>query len=105
MTGHSPVVAVFNSSDDVVQLLRTALEEGGYTTATAHVSEIKRGEQDVVDFFSRYDPQVVIYDVSLPYAENWTFFKLIRDMQAAQGRTFIVTTPNKRALEDAIGDS
>src|SRR5581483_9499748 len=105
MSGHTPVVAVFNSSADVVQMLRTALEEEGYTTATAHVTEIKQGQQDVVDFFERYDPQVVIYDVSLPYAENWTFFKLIRDTQAAQGRNFIVTTPNKRALEQAIGGS
>lgn len=105
MSGQSPVVAVFNSSADVVQLLRTALEEEGYTTATAHVSEIKRGEQDVIDFFERYDPRVVIYDVSVPYAENWTFFKLVRDTQVAQGRRFIVTTPNKRALEEAIGES
>lgn len=105
MSGRPPVVAVFNSSADVVQLLRTALEEDGYTTATAHVTEIKQGQQDVVEFFERYDPQVVIYDVSLPYAENWTFFKLIRDAQAAQGRAFIVTTPNKHALEETIGDS
>jgi DNA-binding response OmpR family regulator len=105
MSGHSPVVAVFNSSADVVQLLRTALEGEGYTTATAHVTEIKQGHQDVVDFFERYDPQVVIYDISLPYAENWTFFKLIRDTQAAQGRRFIVTTPNKQALQAAIGES
>jgi len=103
MSTRAPVVAVINSSTDVVQLLRTALEEEGYTTATAHVTEIKQGQQDVVDFFERYDPRVVIYDVSLPYAENWTFFKLIRDTQAAQGREFIVTTPNKRALEEAIG--
>jgi DNA-binding response OmpR family regulator len=47
----------------------------------------------------------VIYDISLPYAENWTFFRLIRDTQAAQGRQFIVTTPNKRALEEVIGQS
>ncbi len=105
MSGQSPVVAVFNSSEDVVQLLRTALEEDGYTTATAHVSEIKQGQQDVVDFFERYDPQVVIYDVSLPYEENWTFFRLIRDAQAAQGREFIITTPNKRALEELVGES
>ncbi len=105
MSGGMPVVAVFNSSADVVQLLRTALEVEGYTTATAHVTEIKQGQQDVVDFFERYDPQVVIYDVSLPYAENWTFFKLIRDTQAAQGRAFIVTTPNLRALQEEIGES
>ncbi|SRR5579883_3300399 len=105
MSGGMPVVAVINSSADVVQLLRTALEGAGYTTVTAHITEIKQGQQDVVDFFERYDPQVVIYDVSLPYAENWTFFKLIRDTQAAQGRTFIVTTPNRRALQEEIGES
>jgi len=105
MSGHTPVVAVFNSSADVVQMLRTALEEDGYTTATAHVTEIKQGQQDLVDFFERYDPQVVIYDVSLPYAENWTFFKLIRDTQAAHGRTFIITTPNKHALQEAVGEA
>ncbi len=100
-----PTIAILNSSVDVVQMLRTALDAAGFTTVTAHVPDIKQGSEDLLAFLERYEPQVIIYDVSLPYAENWTFLRLVQDTEAARGRHFIVTTPNKRALEEAVGDT
>ena len=98
-------IAIFNSSTDVVQMLRTALEVEGFKTVTAHVPDIKQGTEDLLAFLARHDPQVIIYDVSLPYAENWTFLRLVQDTTAVKGRAFIVTTPNKAALEEAVGDT
>jgi DNA-binding response OmpR family regulator len=97
------VIAVLNASADVVQMLREALEEEGYVVATATLPEIKRGRQDVVEFFQQHDPAAVVYDISPPYGENWTFLKLIRDTEAAKNRTFILTTTNKHALEEEVG--
>src|SRR5438046_56440 len=84
-------------------MLREALEEEGFTTVTAHVPEIKRGRQDFISFLEQHDPAVILFDVSPPYEENWTFLRLIRDTGATKGRTFVLTTTNKRALEDAVG--
>ena len=99
------MVAVFNSSDDVVALLREALQEEGFVVVTAHVPDIKAGREDVLAFLRRYEPQVVIYDISPPYAENWTFFRLLQDTDAARGRQFILTTTNLRALAEAAGEA
>lgn len=100
-----PVVAVINSSEEVVRVLRDALEDEGFKTVAAHVPDIKRGDEDLIAFLERHDPQAIIYDVSLPYEENWTFLKLVRNATAAQGRTFIVTTTNKDALESLVGET
>ncbi len=99
------MIAVFNSSDDVVALLRETLQEEGFTVVTAHVPDIKAGRQDVLDLLRRYDPPVVIYDISPPYAENWTFFRLLQDTDAARGRQFILTTTNLRALAETVGEA
>jgi hypothetical protein len=46
---------------------------------------------------------VTIYDISVPYEDNWTFFQMLRKLPEAQNRAFIVTTVNKRVLDRRIG--
>jgi CheY-like chemotaxis protein len=99
----APVVAVFNASEEVVGMLRAALEAEGFHTISAHVPDIKRGQEDLLAFLEKHDPPVIIYDISLPYEENWTFLRLIMDLESAKGRQFVVTTTNKRALEELVG--
>ena len=96
-------VAVINSSAAVIELLRTLLETAGYETVTAHIDDIKSGRLDLLGFLKTHDPQVVIYDISIPYEENWTFLKLVRDTDVVHGRRFIVTTTNKARLEQLVG--
>ncbi|MBA3884494.1 MAG: hypothetical protein H0X67_02035 [Acidobacteria bacterium] len=38
------VIAVINSNDDLVRIVREMLEDEGYTIATMHMSEIRKGE-------------------------------------------------------------
>jgi CheY-like chemotaxis protein len=97
------IVAVLNSSPDVMTMLREALEEEGFTIVTAHVPEIKRGQQDLVAFLTQHDPRVIVYDISPPYDENWTFLRLVQDTESVKNRAFVLTTINKRALEEAVG--
>jgi DNA-binding response OmpR family regulator len=101
----APVVAVLNSSEDIVGMLREVLQEEGFTVVTAQVPDIKAGREDVVAFLRRYDPQVVLYDISPPYEANWTFFRLVQDTEAAKGRPFVVTTTNQRALAELVGEA
>jgi DNA-binding NtrC family response regulator len=101
----APVVAVLNASEDVVGMLREALQEEGFTVVTAHVPDIKAGREDLIAFLRRYDPRVVVYDISPPYEENWTFLRLIQDTEAARGRAFVLTTTNRRALAEVIGET
>ena len=103
-TGQSTVIAVINSSDDTVEMLRTCLQQEGYTSVvTGHVPDIKRGRLDFVSFLTHHDPQVVLYDVSIPYEENWRFLQLLMSSEEMDGRRVVITTTNKRVLESFVG--
>jgi DNA-binding NarL/FixJ family response regulator len=104
-TGSPPVIAVFNSNADVVHMLREVLQEAEFVVVTAQVPDIKTGQEDLVAFLRRYDPAVIVYDIAPPYAENWTFLRLIQDTDAARGRAFVVTTTNQRALAEVAGET
>ena len=97
------IVAIFNTNPEVLDLVREALEEAGYATVIAHVDDLKRGRIDLVQFVEQHHPDAVVYDVAPPYDTNWTFLRLMRNSRVMQGRAFVVTTTNKRALEELIG--
>ena len=96
-------VAVINSSEDTVEMLRTLLEREGWETIAAHVDDIKRGRIDFLKYLESHDPQVIIWDVPPPYDQNWAFLQLVRSSRAMDGRAVVVTTTNKPALERFVG--
>jgi CheY-like chemotaxis protein len=100
-----PIVAVFNSSSDTVEMLRTMLEAQGFHTIAGHISELKKGELDFISFIEDHRPAVIVYDVSLPYATNWNFLKLVRSAQPVQQCRFVITTTNKPALDHLVGET
>ena len=100
-----PIIAVFNSSDDTVEMLRTALEADGLHTVSGHIGELKKGELDFVAFIEHHRPAVIVYDISPPYDTNWNFLKLVRSSQPAQACRFILTTTNKPALDKLVGET
>ena len=98
-----PVIAVFNSSNDTVDLLRTVLEEQGFQTVAGHIPDLKKGELDLVAFIQHHAPSVIVYDISPPYDANWTFLRLVRSSEPVRDRRFVITTTNKPALDKLVG--
>lgn len=96
-------VAVVNANDDVVELLRVVLQRAGHQVVTAHVPDIKRGVIDLAAFVRQHDPSVIVYDIPVPYEENWNFFKLVREAPAMRDRAFVLTTTHKANLERLVG--
>jgi CheY-like chemotaxis protein len=99
------VVAIFNTNPEVLDLVREALQDAGYATVVAHVDDLKRGRIDLVEFVEQHHPDCIVYDVAPPYDTNWTFLRVMRNSKVMQGRAFVVTTTNKKALDDLIGPS
>ncbi|HXH83381.1 MAG TPA: hypothetical protein VNN07_10675 [Candidatus Tectomicrobia bacterium] len=96
-------IAVANTNEDIVELLRLALEERGFATVRLHVDDIKRGRTDFVEFLERHDPAAFVYDVPPPYEENWIFLRLLRHVTGMRGRPVIVTTTHRPNLEKLVG--
>jgi DNA-binding response OmpR family regulator len=98
-------VALINASDDTVEMVQRMLSASGIDCLTGcHFADLKKGNVDFGQFLSKHDPQVVIFDISPPYAENWRFFKTLRDAKSMEGRGLVLTTTNKDRLDEIVGE-
>lgn len=97
------MIAVINTSDDLVLALRNRLLDEGYEIVIGHIRDIKMGRTNFETFLRTHRPAVVIYDIAIPYEDNWTFFNTLRHLPQSLDQPFIVTTVNKRVLEQRVG--
>ena len=105
MSERPPVVAVINTSPDVVDMLRLALEHAGFVVVSAFTFEIREGVTDVENFVRQHRPSVILYDIAPPYEANWQLFLHIRAMEAMKGRRFVLTTTNARQVQKLVGSA
>jgi CheY-like chemotaxis protein len=98
-----PRVAVLNTSPDFIDVLTEILDMEGFETRSDYIIEFRTGRKDPRSFFAAHAPQVVVYDVAIPYMENWSFFKHIQTLSGLQPYQFIAVTTNKAALETFVG--
>src|SRR5947209_19135295 len=84
--GRKPTIAVFNSSEDTVELLRTALESEGFQTVVGHIPDVKKGEIDLIDFVTHHTPAVSVYASSPPYDGNWRVRRPAGSSEVLRGR-------------------
>jgi CheY-like chemotaxis protein len=99
-----PCVAIINTSLETIQMLQDVLAEEGFATAAAYVTEFKRGERDLAAFFRQHQPQAVVYDIAIPYIQNWQFFQnQVLGLDLLSAGRFVVTTTNRSVLEQLVG--
>jgi len=99
-----PVIALFNASDDTVEMVRRMLDASGFNTLIGcHFSDLKKGVIDFGRYMRTHRPQVVVFDISPPYKENWAFYKTLRDGKDMRGLGLVLTTTNKDRLDEAVG--
>jgi DNA-binding NarL/FixJ family response regulator len=101
----APVVAIFNSNDDVVEMLRFVLEQSGLIVVSGHIDAIRRGEQRLADFVVEHEPAVILYDLVPPYDRSWRFLEHLREAPSMKGRRFVITSTNAQRATEIIGDS
>ena len=100
-----PVVAILNTNDDTIEMLRVAMESEGMVAVSAHVSDIRRGVLDFGSFLREHDPQVIIVDLPPPYDRSWLMFQHLRTIESARDRRFVLTSTNpSRVAEVAQPD-
>ncbi|HXD18416.1 MAG TPA: hypothetical protein VN654_15495 [Vicinamibacterales bacterium] len=96
-----PVVAVINTNPDLVELLKARIESAGFVVLVIHIADIRAG-LDLGAVLSQHHPQVIVYDVVMPYERNWRFLQHLRETTLEHYR-FVLTTPNAAALARLIG--
>jgi DNA-binding response OmpR family regulator len=97
-------VALFNASDDTVEMVQRMLSANGIEClAGCHFADLKKGVVDFAQFLAEHDPQVVIFDISPPYAENWQLFETLRETSSMEKRGLVLTTTNKNRLDETVG--
>ena len=70
---------------------------------TGYIVDFRRGERDLVAFLVEHRPQVIIYDIALPYIENWQYFATVRSHSSLPDGAFVLTTTNKTVFEELVG--
>jgi len=100
------LVALFNASDDTIEMVyRLLTKQGdGQSLIWCHFADLKRGIVVFEKYMEKHNPELVIFDISPPYDENWTFFKTMRSNKVMKGRGTVLTTTNKLRLDEIIGE-
>ena len=86
------VVALFNASDDTVDMVQKLLTDAANAQSLiwCHFADLKKGVVDFATYMDKNNPDVVIFDLSPPYDENWRFFKTMRDAKTMEGRGVVL---------------
>jgi DNA-binding response OmpR family regulator len=100
------IVALFNASDDTIDMVQKLLTDSGrnQTLIWCHFADLKKGIVNFDKYMDKHNPEVVIFDLSPPYDENWQFFKTMRDANVMKGRGVVLTTTNKDRLDEVLGE-
>jgi DNA-binding response OmpR family regulator len=97
-----PVVAIFNSMDDLLDTLRISFEAQGFVVATARLADIQSGVLDLIAFVKEHKPVALVYDLPRPYEANLNVLRMLRETDSLQDLVWVITTMNKEALERAV---
>ena len=104
MKFRKPVVAaIFNTSPDLIDLVRHAFEPAGIVVVSLLTHQIREGGVDLKNFLSHHDPDVIVYDIAPPYDANWQLFKHIRSLDSMKDRKVVLTSMNKKHVEHLTG--
>jgi DNA-binding response OmpR family regulator len=98
-----PVIAVFNTSQDTTDMLRFVFENAGFVVVAAFTNLLRDGQTDLEHFMRQYRPAVVVYDIAIPYEQNWRLFEHIRSAPACNGAEFVLTTTNAKHVRTLAG--
>jgi CheY-like chemotaxis protein len=105
MALHPQVVAIFNTSEDTTDLLRIVFENEGFVAVTAYTNLLRDGRVDLEAFMRQHQPRVIVYDIAIPYEQNWRLCEHMRSAPACAGVSFVLTTTNLKHVATLAGNT
>ena len=101
--GRALRLVILNNSAPLLKMLCEWFEQHGYHCDSALLAHMRNAHEEIGRFIEGHRPDVVIYDVGMPYPSSCDLLEVIRTAPALQSQPFVVTTPNKHKLEQAVG--
>ncbi len=98
-----PLLAIINTTPDVVDVLTLGAADAGYRTVVGWVPDFREGRQDLAAFLAEHEPAAVLWEIALPYDANWHYVQRVREQGIMRDCPLVLTTTNKRALEALVG--
>jgi hypothetical protein len=100
---HIPIVtAIFNTSPDIVDLMRRAFEPAGIVVVSVLTHQIREGgRRGCLPQAAQARRDRLRHRA--PYDANWQLFQHIRRMEAMGGRPVVLTSINPRHVEELAG--
>ena len=99
-------MAVFNASEDTVACVGVFFEGQGFQVVSQSWPAFDPLRAEVaIAFLSQHCVDVVIFDVSFPYRENWQHFVDFKQFLDGRNVPVVLTTTNERALRDLVGST
>jgi len=99
-TGRSYVAVTFSPQPSVAYFLRGVLDSAGFA-----VSDASFRPDDLEVAIQRNRPDVIVYDVSYPFRENWHQCQQLLTHAGAADIPVVITTSEQRELRRTAGVS
>jgi DNA-binding NarL/FixJ family response regulator len=103
MPSTEPTVAIVESSADIADLLCDVLRIADFTPVSGPVLDQPYDRATLDTFLAALDPSVVVWDIGIPYVEQWRAFQDIRSSDVLQRRGVVLTTTDKEAVAALAG--
>jgi CheY-like chemotaxis protein len=97
------VVAVLNCSQDTIALLWRCLERAGFIVVGGQTPLFRDGKLNFHRFVADHRPQVIVYDITVPYEQSWAMYEHFRSRPVCRGIEFVLTTTNIARVREVAG--
>jgi DNA-binding response OmpR family regulator len=96
----SYVAVTFSPQPSVAYFLRGVLDSAGFMVAEAAFRP-----EDLEHAIDRAHPDVIVYDVSYPFTENWRQCQQVLGKRMGDDIPVVITTSERRELKRTVGVS
>lgn len=94
---------VLNSHADTIELLADWFGAQGAVVHHARSLELCRNLEEARSLLTTVRPDVVLFDLAVPYDLNWRCFQRLVDARIFGSVPIVLTTANRRALDQLVG--
>jgi len=94
---------LLNSQPDTITLLSDWFGALGATVHHLKSLELCHRIEESRTLLNTIRPDVILFDLSIPYSQNWECFKHLTEVGLFGASPVILTTTNRRALDQIVG--